>query len=206
MFLVMPRAAFAPCDFLRAAHQIARAGGPGAITVASVSQFLKAPTGSFYHRFASRDALAGELWLSLVLAFQEGALAAADAGDWLGAALHVPAWSRANPGDARLLLAYRKEDFVQGSEWPPAFQQRVRDQAAAIEERFARFAREVLGGVDCDRLRRAQFALADAPIAAVRPHLAAGEAPPPVVDALVRETFLAVSASRAGRPDPAAAP
>lgn len=196
----MPRAAFAPGDFVAAAREIARAGGPGAITVASVSQHLGAPTGSFYHRFPTRDALAGELWLSLVLAFQEGYMAAADGGDWLGAALHVPAWSRANPGDARLLLAHRREDFVQGFEWPPALQRRVREQAAAVEERFARFARDVLGGADGDRLRRAQFALADAPIAAVRPHLAAGETPPPVVDALVRETFEAIAAPRAPRP------
>lgn len=190
----MPRAVFALDDFVAAARAVAQAGGgPGAITVASVSQHLGAPTGSFYHRFPSRDALAGELWLSLVLAFQEGFRAAAEAGDWLGAALHVPAWSRANPGDALLLLAHRREDFVQGSGWPPAFRQRVRDQAAEVEACFARFAREVLGGVDADRLRRARFALADAPIAAVRPHLAEGEAPPPVVDVLVRETFLAVT-------------
>lgn len=189
----MARAVFALEHFVTAARDLARAGGPGAITVASVSERLKAPTGSFYHRFPSRDALAGEVWLSLVLAFQEGFRAAADRGDWLGAALHVPAWSRANPGDAKLLLAHRREDFLQGAEWPPAFQERVRAQAAAVEERFARFARDALGGVDADRLRRAQFALADVPIAAVRPHLAKGEVPPPVVDELVREAFLAVA-------------
>ena len=201
----MPRAAFTAGDFVAAAREIARERGPDAITVASVSERLKAPTGSFYHRFTSRDALAGELWLSLVLAFQKGCLVAADAGDWLGAALHVPAWSRANPGDARLLLAHRREDFTQGSAWPEDFQRRVQDQAAAIQERFARFARDVLGGADADRLRRAQFVLADAPIAAVRPHLAAGEAPPPIVDALVRETFLAVAGQTAARrPGPAA--
>lgn len=189
----MPRAVFAPEDFVAAARDLARVGGPGAITVASVSNRMKAPTGSFYHRFPSRDALAGEVWLSLVLAFQVGFKAAADRGDWLGAALHVPAWSRAHPDDARLLLGHRREDFLQGTEWPPAFRERVRAQAAAVEERFARFARDVLGGADPDRLRRAQYALADAPVAAVRPHLANGETPPPVVDDLVRETFLAVA-------------
>ncbi|MBD0275226.1 MAG: helix-turn-helix transcriptional regulator [Acetobacteraceae bacterium] len=201
----MPRAAFTASDFVAAAREIARAGGPDAVTVAAVSQRLKAPTGSFYHRFVSRDALAGELWLSLVLAFQEGFRAAADAGDWLGAALHVPAWSRANPGDARLLLAHRREDFAQGAEWPEDFKRRVRDQAAAVQDHFTRFARDALGGVDAERLRRAQFALADAPIAAVRPHLAAGESPPPVVDDLVRETFLAVAGPGARRPGPAPA-
>lgn len=189
----MQRAVFASEDFVAAARDLARTGGPGAITVAAVSGRMKAPTGSFYHRFPSRDALAGEVWLSLVLAFQVGFRAAADHGDWLGAALHVPAWSRANPGDARLLLGHRREDFLQGAAWPPAFQERVRAQAAAVEERFARFARDVLGGTDPDRLRRAQYVLADAPTAAVRPHLANGEAPPPVVDDLVRETFLAVA-------------
>ena len=50
--------------------------GPAAVTVDSVAQYLKAPKGSFYHRFASRDALLGELWLSIVLAYQPGFVAA----------------------------------------------------------------------------------------------------------------------------------
>ena len=196
----MPRAAFAATDFVAAARAIARDGGPGAITVAAVSERLGAPTGSFYHRFASRDALAGELWLSLVLAFQEGFLAAADMGDWLGAVLHVPAWSRLHPADARLVAAHRKEDFLREGEWTPEFRRRVRNQAEAIKSRLDRFAREVLGGTDPDRLRRAQFVLLDAPLAAVRPHLIAGEAPPPVVDVLLREIFQALTPHHARGP------
>ena len=54
-----------------------------AVTVASVTQHLGAPIGSFYHRFASRDVLLAELWLTTVLAFQEGFVAAIEISDGL---------------------------------------------------------------------------------------------------------------------------
>ena len=60
------------------------------MTVDSVAERLRAPKGSFYYRFASRDALLGEVWLKTVLAYQEGFVAAIEAGDGLGAALHTP--------------------------------------------------------------------------------------------------------------------
>ena len=49
-----------------------------------------------------------------------------------------------------------------------------------------------LGGVDAERLRVARFVLADAPKAAVEPHLRRGEPPPPIVDAMVEMTYRAV--------------
>jgi AcrR family transcriptional regulator len=87
------------------------------VTVDSVTARLKAPKGSFYYRFASRDALLGELWLATVLSYQRGFAAAIDAGDGLAAALHTPAWARLHLDDARLLLLYSRHDFVQG-DWP----------------------------------------------------------------------------------------
>ena len=50
--------------------------GPQAVTVDSLAERLKAPKGSFYYRFASRDALLGEVWLETVLAYQQGFVAA----------------------------------------------------------------------------------------------------------------------------------
>jgi AcrR family transcriptional regulator len=72
----MGRAVFDNAGFLGAARALACERGPGAVTVDSVTQRLRAPKGSFYHRFASRDALLGELWLETVLAYQEGFVAA----------------------------------------------------------------------------------------------------------------------------------
>ena len=72
--------------------------GPQAVTVDSVAERLKAPKGSFYYRFASRDALLGEVWLTTVLAYQEGFVAAIDKGDGLRRAPHAslgaPAFGR----------------------------------------------------------------------------------------------------------------
>src|ERR1700759_56406 len=110
----MGRPIFDHAGFIEAARALASAHGPAAVTVDSVAQFLKAPKGSFYHRFASRDALLGELWLKTVLAYQEGFVAAIEAGNGLAAALHTPAWSRAPTAAARLLLLYSRHNFVQG--------------------------------------------------------------------------------------------
>src|ERR1700759_5556872 len=128
----MERANFSEKDFLSAALAIFSAHGPAAVTIASISALLKAPTGSFYHRFASRNVLLGALWLRTVLSFQEGVRAALDAGDGLRAALHTPAWARAHLEEARLLLLYDRTDFVQG-DWPEELRERVAEMTQRME-------------------------------------------------------------------------
>jgi hypothetical protein len=77
---------------------------------------------------------------------------------------------------------------VQG-DWPQAFKSKVARQARRVDACYTRFARNTLGGIDPERLRVARFVLADAPKAAVEPHLRRGEPPPPIVDALVKMTY-----------------
>jgi AcrR family transcriptional regulator len=187
----MGRAHFANADFLGAARALAAEHGPAAVTVGAVVARLKAPTGSFYHRFGSRDLLLGELWLDIVLAYQGGFFAAIDSGDGLAAALHTPAWVRAHLNDARLLLLYSRHDFVQG-DWPKALKQGVRDQARRFEAALEKFARDTFGSIATEPLRRTYFALVDVPSAAVRPHLQRREPPPPVVDELISASYRAV--------------
>src|SRR5258708_37570676 len=124
----MGRPLFDTGSFLTAARSIASERGPAAVTVDSVIARLKAPKGSFYYRFASRDALLGELWLATVRSYQEGFVRAIEAGDGLAAALHTPAWARLHLEDARLLLLFSRHDFVQGA-WPLALKRGVADQA-----------------------------------------------------------------------------
>src|ERR1700746_4217117 len=100
----MGRALFDNAGFLAAARALACEWGPGACTVDSVTQRLRAPKGSFYHRFASRDALLGELWLETALAYQEGFVAAIESGDGLAAALHTPPWARLHLDDGGLRI------------------------------------------------------------------------------------------------------
>src|SRR5215467_6052982 len=166
----MGRALFDNAGFLAAARALACEWGPSAVTVDSVTQRLKAPKGSFYHRFASRDALLGELWLKTILTYQEGFVRAIEAGDGLAAALHTPAWARLHLDDARLLLLYSRYDFVQG-EWPDSLKKGVQDQARRFETCLKIFARKAFGRADTAQLRRATFVLAEVPVAAVKPHL-----------------------------------
>ena len=136
----MGRALFDAPSFLAAARSLAALRGPAAVTVDSVAAKLGAPKGSFYYRFASRDALLGELWLATVLSYQRDFVAAIDAGDGLAAALHTPAWARRHLDDARLLLLYSRHNFVQGN-WPAALKRGVADQAARLEGCLNAFAR-----------------------------------------------------------------
>lgn len=154
-------------------------------------QKLKAPKGSFYYRFDSRDALLGELWLSTILAFQEGFFAALDAGDGLGAALHMPEWARHHPDDARLLLLYSRHDFVHG-DWPKSLKQGVKDQAERISAGFTQFAQHAFGRAASEDVQRAAFVLVEAPGAAVKQHIRRRQPPPPLVDELVRKTYHAI--------------
>jgi AcrR family transcriptional regulator len=188
----MARGSFTRADFLTAARELAAQGGPGAVTVVSVTQRLGAPSGSFYYRFASRDVLLAELWLATALAFQEGFVAAIKRGDGLGAALHTPVWVRAHLEEARFFLLYHRDDFVQGG-WPQALKSRVARQAQRVDACYKRFAQDILGGVDAERLRVARYVLADAPKAAVEPHLRRGEPPPPIIDAMVKMTYRAIA-------------
>jgi len=194
----MGHAKFSQVDFLTAAQAIAAAQGPAAVTIASITARLGAPTGSFYHRFASRNVVLGELWLRTVLDFQEGIGAALEAGDGLRAALHTPAWVRAQPDNARLLLMYDRKDFVQG-EWPEELRERVAEMTERMEAGSRQRARVIFGEDGREEVRLAQFLIAEVPVAAVRQHLVRREAPPPLVDRLIRTTYRAVVADYRAR-------
>lgn len=194
----MGRAKFSQTDFLTAALAIAAERGPPAVTVASITERLSAPTGSFYYRFASRNVLLGALWLRTVLDFQQGITAALDAGDGLGAALHTPAWARAHLDEARLLLLYDRADFGQG-EWPEELRERVAAMTRGMEAGAARFARLAFGQDGPEEVRLAQFLIAEVPIAAVRQHLVRREPPPPLVDRSIRVTYRAIVADYRAR-------
>jgi AcrR family transcriptional regulator len=184
----MGRPLFENADFIAAARAIADERGPAGVTIDSVTRRLKAPKGSFYYRFNSRDALLGELWLSTVLDYQPGFIAALEADNGLAAALHTPVWARSHMEEARLLLLYSRHDFVQG-DWPAKLKRGVRDQAQRLESCVEEFTRRALGRLDAKQLRRARFVLLEVPIAAVKMHLERRELPPPLVDELIAKTY-----------------
>ena len=187
----MSRAIFETSHFYDAARGLVSEIGPAAVTVDAITQRLKAPKGSFYHRFESRDSLLGDIWLQALTSFQEGFFAAIESGDGLAAALHTPRWSRSHLEDACLLLLYNRKDFVQG-DWPAKLKLAVQERTAAFENALKQFSRQAFGRAGASQIRRATYILAEAPVAAVKGHLQRREAPPAIVDDLVTCTYRAI--------------
>ncbi|MBV9828397.1 MAG: helix-turn-helix transcriptional regulator [Alphaproteobacteria bacterium] len=182
---------------MAAALALASERGPLAVTVGSITQRLNAPTGSFYHRFISRDMLLTELWLRINSDYQQGLTAALDAGDALGAALHALIWSRQHLNEARVLLLNRRHDFVHG-EGPEALREALHLEDERNQAAVSRFAYLAFGGTTVEQLRRAQFLLVEVPVAAVLQHLERWEPPPSIVDELVITTYRAIVADDRG--------
>jgi hypothetical protein len=69
-----------------------------------------------------------------------------------------------------------------------------RPPKAKTDRCLERFAGLTWGGVDATRL--SQFVLADAPLAAVRPHLQRRETPPALVDEIITITYRSLTFDR----------
>jgi hypothetical protein len=169
---------------------------------------LKAPSGSIYHRFVSRDVLLGRLWLSKAAFFQNrfaAALADPDpAKAALAAALSMPGAVRDDFAGARIMLLHRRDDFLDG-DWPPEMAAeaiRLKDQ---VDHAIGDIARRLFGRADPEALQLIIFAIIDVPLAAVRRHVANNEMPPPSIDDLIVRTCAALispSRGRGGREKP----
>jgi hypothetical protein len=94
---------------------------------------------------------------------------------------------------SRLLLLYDRTDFVQG-DWPEELRDRVAEMTRRQQDGLQRRARVVFGHDGPEEVRRAQFVIAEVPVAAVRQHLLRHEPPPPLVDSLIRATYRAIVA------------
>src|SRR5258708_9690104 len=102
-------------DLLDAAVIVAARVGPADLTMASVAETAGAPTGSLYHRFASRDDLLAEAWIRAMASFQEGlvrVLAVESQPAGLDAALFPVHWARQNLNAAPILVLNPRQDFL----------------------------------------------------------------------------------------------
>jgi AcrR family transcriptional regulator len=168
----------------------------------AVAAATNAPTGSLYHRFASRDELLAEAWIRAMGSFQEGflrALTVASRPPGLAASLFPIEWARGNLSAARILVLHRRQEFMAG-ELPTPLRETAATQASDLDRAIAGFAMSAWGDSGLAAKDRALFLTLDLPNAAMRRYLAAGIAPPTAVDALVAEAVSALSTA-AGGPD-----
>jgi len=108
-------AKFSLDDLLDAAGRVLLEEGRD-ITMAQIARAAGAPTGSVYHRFASREELLVRLWLRSVKRFQVGFIRAGQRGEARSAviemALCVPRFCRKHPADAKATTLFRQKDLL----------------------------------------------------------------------------------------------
>jgi AcrR family transcriptional regulator len=178
----MPRPALFTLDgLLDAAAALLAADGPSAVTMSAVARAAGAPSGSMYHRFPTRAALCGELWLRTEERFHAGVTAAlatsADPqGRCVAAARFTVQWCREHPVEAQVLLV--GADALGAADWP--------DELTSRRKRLHRALRRTLAGMPADP-DRVNAAVIDIPYAVVRRHLMARHAIPPSADAIVED-------------------
>jgi AcrR family transcriptional regulator len=184
-------------QILDATATLVAANGPSAATIGAIGALLKAPSGSIYHRFASRDLLLGRLWLSKAEFFQNRfteALADPDAVKaGLNAALSLPRSVRVDFDGARIMLLHRRDDFLAG-DWPPDMASEAARLRHQVDDAMKDIARRLFGRANAEPLRLAYFAILDIPFAAVRRHVAANVPPPAYVDDLIANAYRALIA------------
>lgn len=188
-------AKFTAESILNAAGTLIAGSGPGSATITAIGAAIGATNGSIYHRFRSRDELLGRLWLRKAAFFQDNfaeALKQADARQAaLDAALSLPRSVRADFQGARILLLYRREDFLSDG-WPSEMQTEAARLGRHIVDALADITRRLFGDNSEASRQTTTFAVLDVPFAAVRRHVGANEIPPQHVDSLIVAAFEAV--------------
>jgi AcrR family transcriptional regulator len=187
-------AKFTSSDMLDAAARLIARGGPRLATVTTIAAELGAPTGSIYHRFASRELLLARLWIRTVRRAQAGFLDALEITDLdraaLTAATHIPRWSREHLDEARVLLLYRRADLA--ARWPDELGHELANLNVEIEQALRSYTRRRYRRASAGNLGRVTFALVDVPYAAARRSLLTGKPPPVAVDDLVAQVCACV--------------
>lgn len=185
-----------PVDaILDTARDLTLRRGVGGLTMSAVAADLGAPSGSVYHRFASREHLTAALWLRTVDRFQIGFISSFAAHDEpvdaaVSAACWVVDWAAAHPADASLLTRYRREDLIRG-DYPEQVRRRAEEAKAQFGHALAGMAQRLGQPVDL-----VMFAVVHIPYAAVRDSAGSGRPLPSwASDAVGRATRAALSPS-----------
>ena len=154
--------------------------------MSAVARAVGAPSGSVYHRFPTRAALCGELWMRTEERFQGGfADALASPGHaterCVAAARFAVQWCREHPVEAQVLLA--GADALDRAAWP--------EPVVVRRGRLHRAVNRLRAELDADP-DRLSAAIVDVPYAVVRRHLVAGQRIPETADAIVEDCVRAL--------------
>jgi len=157
---------------LDAARALVLADGPRAASVAAIAKASGAPTGTLYHRFGNRNGILAAAWLRALERFQSRALAAAADSPLetaVAMAVSFVQFARELPGDARLLLALRPSDLLDG-EPETGFVETLAAMNAPLLARVNDLAGQLYGKTDERTVEAVTRAVADLPYGVLRRH------------------------------------
>lgn len=180
--------------------------GPRAASVAAIAKVSGAPAGTLYHRFGNRNGVVTAAWLRALERFQGRVLAAAaddPVDEAVAMAVAAVEFARDLPDDARLLLALRPGDLVDGDP-DPSLQETLAVMNAPLISRLHDVTRRLYGDPGDEggdrRLDVVTRAVVDLPYAVIRRHARDDRLPPWLADDLaVAVRALLVAHRPAGR-------
>jgi len=177
-------------QILDSAAAVLTSQGLQQVTVEAIASAMGGPSGSIYHRFATRDLILAQLWIRTVRRAQEGfleALAQPDVRDAAhDAALHIPRFSRAHPVDAHVLLLHRRDQLARA--WPDELTAELETLNLPLTAALDGFGARLPGRSTPSKREAIAMALVDVPYGVTRRHILADRAPPALVDRLIRST------------------
>ncbi|MCV7173032.1 TetR/AcrR family transcriptional regulator [Mycobacterium manitobense] len=147
--------------------------GPRAASVAAIAKVSGAPAGTLYHRFGNRNGVVTAAWLRALERFQGRVLAAAaddPVDEAVAMAVAAVEFAGDLPDDARLLLALRPGDLVDGDP-DLSLQETLAAMNAPLIDRLHDVTRRLYGDEGGDRcLDVVTRAVVDLPYAVIRRH------------------------------------
>lgn len=187
---------FSVDHMLDAALAVVAEDGVGSLSMTSVATRLGAPSGSIYHRFPNRAALAATLWLRTQDRFHAGFFEGLDHPDPLTAArraaANVVGFSRDRRLDAMLMMRYRSDDLLRRN-WSDEHLAHHRRQRRRLSGALTSLQRS-FGLDDRESLRRITFAVVDVPYTAARAAIVSVRLPDELAARLIDETVVALLA------------
>ena len=192
----MPRPQVHSTDtMLDAARDLLLDRGSQNATMEAIADASGAPTGSIYHRFGSRDELIARLWIRAVYRSQASFVAAMEHDEpkeaALAAATSIIEFCEEHPGDAQLLVAFRRDDLIKAIP-EGTLADELEELNRPVERAVVRLARRLYGPRSRAVLDRTLLAVFDIPYGAARRYLITGRSLPSGLRADVASAVAAV--------------
>ena len=140
------RAHISDADLVAAAGRACARLGLARATINAIAKEAGVPVGSVYHRVSSRSALLAEVWIAAAQAFGREFLSQLGGARSLDAAAEValvtPRFTRADHAAGVVLLAHRRDDFLEGA--PEESRARAARLSSDLQKGLADAARRLL--------------------------------------------------------------